>query len=173
MHRSRLVPYFLIFLGLYFLVCLTLYFVQERLLFFPFKLPQDYSFRFNTAFEDLTLTAKDGVNLNALHFKTPNPKGAVLFLHGNGGSIDGWGTLYPMYTQNGYDVLFFDYRGYGKSEGKISSQQQLIDDAQLAYDYLKAHFPENRLIISGTSIGTGIATILAGQNQPKQLILNS
>lgn len=164
---------FIFFVGCYFLICLLLYNIQEKLLFHPTKLPKEFVFQFNDNFEEVDLKTVDGVLLNALHFKSKEKLGAVLFLHGNGGALNGWGQTSKLFTQNGYDVFYLDYRGYGKSGGEISSEQELIDDAQLAYDYLKTHFKEEKIIISGTSIGTGIATIIAFQNSPKTLILNS
>jgi alpha-beta hydrolase superfamily lysophospholipase len=78
-----------------------------------------------------------------------------------------------MYVDNGYDIIYLDYRGYGKSSGTIKSEEQLIQDAQIAYDYLKANYAENEIILSGTSIGTGIAAKIAALNNPQSLILVS
>lgn len=66
-----------------------------------------------------------------------------------------------------------DYRGYGKSEGNISSQNQLYKDVQIVYDNLKTKYDENKIIVLGYSIGTGLATKLASSNQPKLLILQA
>ncbi len=159
--------------GLYAAVCLLLYLVQERLLFFPTQLPADYQFTFDSTFEEVSLTAADGTPLSAVHFKAASPKGAVLFLHGNAGAIHGWGQAADLYVDNGFDVLFLDYRGYGKSEGKITGEAQLIADAQLAYDHLKQDFEEDQIIVSGTSIGTGMAVQVAAQNAPALLLLNA
>lgn len=160
-------------IGVYTVICLLLYLIQEKLLFHPTKLSKDYTFLFNDEFEEVHLKAKDGTLLNALHFKSSSKKGVVLFFHGNGGAINGWGHTAKIYTENGYDVLYLDYRGYGKSEGSINSEFTLIEDCQLAYDYLKNDFDEKDIIISGTSVGTGIAAILAARNNPQKLILNS
>ncbi|MDN3670456.1 alpha/beta fold hydrolase [Echinicola jeungdonensis] len=146
---------------------------QEKLLFFPTKLSKSYVYNFDEAFEEIFLVTNDGYKLNAVLFKSEISIGVVLFLHGNGGAINGWGKGAELYTKNGYDVLYLDYRGYGKSEGEINSEKQLINDAQIAYDYLKNHYDEYDIIISGTSLGSGIASKLASNNNPKKLILNS
>lgn len=159
--------------GLYVLLCAILYFAQEKLLFYPTKLPKDYTFKFDNKFEEVNLKVDNNTTLNALLFKAKIRKGVVLFLHGNGGAIHSWGEGSVLYTENGYDVLYLDYRGYGKSNGKIISESQLIDDAQIAYDYLKQYYTEDKIIVSGTSIGTGIATQIAAQNNPSKLILTS
>ncbi|MFK7948667.1 MAG: alpha/beta hydrolase [Saprospiraceae bacterium] len=158
--------------GIYILICLALFLIQEKLLFFPYELPQNHQYNFNDFFEEINLEAKDGTTLHGVHFKVEKPKGVILFLHGNGGTINDWGQGAGFYTNLGYDIFYLDYRGYGKSGGKIKSEPQLITDAQLVYDYLKQHFSESDIIVSGTSIGTGMAVQLAANNQPKLLFLN-
>ena len=93
----------------------------------------------------------------------------MFFLHGNGGAIHDWGQGAELYTANDYDVFYLDYRGYGKSDGKIMSENQLIADAQIAYNYLKERYLEKGIIVSGTSMGTGIAVQIAAQNKPQKL----
>lgn len=159
----------------YVLLCGFLYFFQEKLLFFPTKTPKDYHYHFAENFEELDFEADKNISLNALLFKTQKQvrKGVVLFLHGNGGAIEGWGEGAWLYIQNAYDVLYLDYRGYGKSGGEISSENQLVKDAQIAYDYLKEGYGEEQVVVSGTSMGTGIAVRIAAQNKPMKLLLNA
>ncbi len=170
---AKIKLWLLILIGLYLVTCVILYFLQEKFLFKPTKLPQDYSFHYNMPFEEINLNTADGVALNLLHFKAKDAKGAVLFLHGNGGSMADCAFSADLYLQNNYDVLYLDYRGYGKSGGAIKSEEQMIDDGQLTYDYLKQYFPENQIIILGMSMGTGIATSLATRNSPAKLVLNA
>ncbi|MEM6807085.1 MAG: alpha/beta fold hydrolase [Bacteroidota bacterium] len=160
---------------IYIAICGLMYAFQERLLFFPEKLGKNHDFRatYYTPFEEVFIPVKDGIALNALHFKTANPRGVVLFLHGNAGSLNSWGAGADLYLDKGYDVCYLDYRGYGKSQGEIISEKQLIADAQAAYDFLKEQYEESQIIISGTSIGTGMATQISAMNQPKYLILTS
>ncbi len=158
---------------LYAIACMFLYFVQEKLIFFPTVLPKDYQYNFTFPFEEINLKTADSTTLNSLLFKSENSKGVVLFFHGNGGDLHNWGQKAHVYLNNNYDVLFIDYRGYGKSDDKITSESQLINDGQIAYDFLKKYYPEINITISGTSIGTGIASIIAAQNNPKQLLLNA
>ena len=66
-----------------------------------------------------------------------------------------------------------DYRGYGKSDGRISSEDQLNRDMQKAYDQIKKLYYENSIILLGYSIGTGPALYLASKNNPKMLILQA
>lgn len=162
-----------ILLGIYILICTALYFVQEKLLFRNDMLPETHVFNFNIPFEEIDIKTTDDILINSLLFKADSSKGVVLFLHGNGGTIDMWGRGAHLYTENNYDVLYIDYRGYGKSGGHIYSEKQFVHDAQVAYDYLKEKYKEENIIVSGTSMGTGLATQIAANNNPRQLILNA
>ena len=104
---------------------------------------------------------------------TTNSKGLVFYLHGNSGSIAGWGNIAKFYNKLGFDVLMPDYRGFGKSEGKIISQEQLFADNQLFYNFAKSIYPENKITVMGFSIGTGMAAKITQNNRPKQLILQA
>jgi pimeloyl-ACP methyl ester carboxylesterase len=148
-------------------------FQQERLIFFPEKLPDAYVFRFDQDFEEVWVPAKDGTQLHGLLFRTKEPKGLVFYLHGNAGSVASWGWVAKTYTDLHYDIFVLDYRGYGKSRGKISSEKQFYADAQAAYDALKTRYSEDRIVIAGYSIGTAAAAKLASENQPRLLILQA
>ena len=148
-------------------------FQQENLIFFPEKLPGDYRFRFDQDFEEIQVAAKDGTRLHGLLFRVQEPKGLVFYLHGNAGSVASWGWVAPTYTRLGYDIFVPDYRGYGKSEGRIRSEKQFYADAQAAYDALKSRYSEDRIVIAGYSIGTAAAAMLAAANHPKLLLLQA
>jgi hypothetical protein len=151
----------------------VLYFKQESLLFYPNRLRADYQFRFPGRFEERWVTVADGTRLHGLLFKAPAPKGLIFYLHGNGGAVDSWGEVVPTYTRLHYDVFILDYRGYGKSGGKISSQAQLLSDVQTAYQQLLPEYPESQTVILGYSVGTGPATWLAAQHHPRLLVLQA
>ncbi|SDL23191.1 alpha/beta hydrolase [Kriegella aquimaris] len=150
-----------------------LYFFQERLLFRSTKLPQDYSYHFDTDFQELFLTAADGAALNGIHFKQPNPKGILLYCHGNAGALDTWGKwAEELSNRYNYDVVVWDYRGYGKSLGK-RRPERMLDDGMLFYEYCKSHFKETDMVLFGRSLGGFFATHLAVKNNPLKVILES
>jgi len=157
----------------YVLICGLLYSCQEKLLFFPEKLDKNYKFEFKQTFEEKNIQTAEGIKLNCLWFRADSSKGAVFYLHGNGGSLSGWGNVAKRYTDLHYDVFIIDYPGYGKSEGKIHGQEKLYDDLQTVYDSVKNLYPENKIIVLGYSIGTGPAAKLASTNNPKLLILQA
>jgi pimeloyl-ACP methyl ester carboxylesterase len=158
---------------LYIVVCGLLYFIQEKLIFYPQVLDQNYQFEFAQPFEELTIPTSDKSRLHGLLFKADSSKGLIFYLHGNGGALDSWGEVARTYTALHYDVFLLDYRGYGKSNGVIYSQKQFFDDVQTAYDSLKTRYAENKIIVLGYSIGTGAATRLASANNPRLLILQA
>lgn len=158
---------------IYLLIVSYLYFNQEGLIFQPTKLLKDYQFQFEQEFEELNITSFDSINLNGLLFKTENPKGLVFYLHGNAGALDTWGDIAKIYTNLGYDTFILDYRGFGKSGGKIESEEQFYKDIIAAYKKLLLRYKEHDLIIIGYSIGTGPASYLASKNNPKALVLQA
>jgi uncharacterized protein len=160
-------------LVIYISLCVILYLFQEKLIFFPEKLDNEYSFHFDQRFEERNVKASDGAILNAVLFKADGSRGVIFYLHGNAGSLHSWGQAARTYTDLGYDVFMLDYREYGKSEGVIDSQTQMFDDVQTAYDELKKYYPEDKIIVLGYSIGTGLASHVASTNQPRLLILQA
>lgn len=173
MVRTILLNTTLTLAGLYLLLCTAIYFAQEKMLFFPEILPANHPFEFPNRPKELWLTMQNGTQIDALYFTVPTPKGAVLYLHGNGGSLKSWGRVAESINDAGYDVLLPDYPGYGKSDGSITSEKQLHQTASLAYTYLKTKYAEANITIIGRSLGSGLATRLAKENQPRALVLIS
>lgn len=170
--KRWLKKFLIIIASLYVIVFVALYFFQGKMIFMPESLPQDYSYSFTGEFEEINLKTDDGAKLNALHFKVENPKGVVLYFHGNGGELSRWGIVVQKFVDLQYDVLVMDYRTYGKSTGKLG-QKVLYSDAQLFYDFLLKSYPENEIVVYGRSLGTTFATYVSAKNHPKQLILEA
>ncbi len=153
-------------------VSAVFYFLQERIIFYPDKLPGDYRFEFSGKYEEMNIATPDGNTINGLLFKADScPKGLIFFLHGNAGSLAGWGNIAQTFTGLQYDIFMMDYRGFGKSSGKITSEKQFHADVQLAYRQITPKYPEDQVIVMGFSIGTGPAAKLASQNHPSRLVL--
>jgi len=162
-----------ILIGAYILVCGLLFIFQEKLIFFPDKLDKNHKFDFPQGFEEIYLTTEDQKVLHGLLFKADSSNGLIFYLHGNGGALDRWGTVSETYTSLDYDIFILDYRGYGKSEGTIESEAQLSQDVQLAYSEMLKLYSENKIVVLGYSIGTGLAAKLASTNHPRLLILQA
>jgi len=115
---------------------------------------------------------EDGGEINALHFEVPNSLGVVYYLKGNSRSIKGWAKFARDFIGKGYDFFMMDYRGFGKSSGH-RTERTLYNDAQMVYKWLSDQYPEDKIVIYGRSLGTGIASRIAAWNRPRMLILDS
>ena len=121
-------------------------------------------------FQEINIPFEGGL-INGLKFSAAEPKGAILFFHGNFGDVSGWGAYGADFAALGYDFYIFDYPGYGKSDGKISSQQQLLASADAMSRYVLAQHSPKRLAMIGYSIGSGIAAQQAAKWDAARLIL--
>lgn len=169
---KRLKIILLVLLGVYLLSGIGLYFLQEKFIFLDEQLPQDFQFEFSSQFEEVELTAADGASLHGLHFTHHSSKGLILYFHGNAQSLKRWGKVVQYHHSLGYDVLVMDYRGFGKSTGK-RSQEALLSDALIWYDYAAKRYAEDQITVYGRSLGTGLATYVAGKKEPLRLMLET
>lgn len=77
------------------------------------------------------------------------------------------------YLECGYDVFMLDYRGYGKSGGNITNEEQIHSDVEKTYQFMLKQYDEKDIIIAGYSIGTGFAAKLAADKSIKALLLQA
>jgi uncharacterized protein len=159
-------------LGLYAAALGWLWFRQERLLFFPEPLPADYVLARDPDVQERFIEVP-GARLSTLHLRLPNPHGVMLFLHGNGGNLAGWFVNPGLFRHANFDLFMLDYRGYGKSTGRIESEEQLHADVRAAWESLAPQYRGKRVVIYGRSLGTALAARLAAQLQPDLTVLVS
>lgn len=148
------------------------YFIQEKLIFKPEKLKQDFQFKYDIPFREYFFDVEPGVRINGLHFYREQPKGLILYFHGNTRSIKGWAKYARDFYRYDYDVVLVDYRGFGKSTGK-RSEKEMLDDMQFVYDKLVQQYGQQHMIVYGRSMGSGFASKLAADNKPRYLILDA
>ncbi len=113
-------------------------------------------------YEDVYLTAEDGVRIHGWWVPAERNRGAVLFCHGNAGNISHRLESIAVFRRLGMSVLIFDYRGYGRSEGS-PDEQGTYRDAGAAYCCLREDrgIPAERIVIFGRSLGGAVAIELA------------
>lgn len=160
--------------GVYVVVLVLLLVSQEKLIFFPTTLPPDYKFELRHPFEEKVLEV-DGNKIHSLLFKVKDSKGLILYFHGNAGSLDIWGDVaQQIVDETAMSIWIIDYPGFGKSEGRISSENQLH---QIATAFMDASIlmegTVDRIVVYGRSIGSGLAVKLASDYGPAGLILES
>jgi len=150
-----------------------IWFKQETLLFFPKPLAANT--RFDLAYTSEVYIDVPGARLHALYLRQPpeKSKGIVLFLHGNAGNLETWFTKAEFWLTTGYDVLMPDYRGFGKSTGKITSESQLHDDVMRIWQWVAPNYQNKKKVFYGRSLGTGLAAELATRVTPDLLVLVS
>jgi len=153
----------------------ALWFRQEWLIFRPHTLPADWVFDKGPDVHErwIEVPNGDGGRLNALHLKLPAPDGVVFFLHGNGGSLEGWFGNLDTYRRANLDLVMIDYRGYGKSPCCITSEAQLHADVRAAWQAVAGAYDGKLRVFYGRSLGTGLAAVLAAEVQPDLTILGS
>ena len=127
--------------------------------------------------EEVSFLNADRLRLHGWFISSqPQPSRAtVIFFHGNGGNISNVGWLGEYLAGRGFDVLLFDYRGYGKSEGRIKGERDLYSDADAAYDYVvsKRGVSPERLVLYGHSLGTTAVVDLASRRPCSAIIVES
>ena len=154
------------------MLSLLVYLLQDKLIFNPEKLRQDFEFKYDIPFKELFFDIEPGVRINGLHFFRPEPKGLILYFHGNTRSIKGWAKYAVDFYRYDYDVVLVDYRGFGKSTGK-RSEKEMLADMQFVYATLAKQYPEQHILVYGRSLGSGFASKIASDNKPRYLILDA
>jgi uncharacterized protein len=161
-------------LGVLSLVAL-LVLLEKRLIYFPYRTLDPTPSSLGLAFEDVRLTAEDGVRIHGWFLPVDNPRYTVLVCHGNAGNISHrLDRAMSLQGQIGASVLLFDYRGYGQSEGS-PDEEGTYRDARAAYAFLterKGAKPES-LVLFGESLGTAVALQLALEKPARALVLES
>lgn len=129
--------------------------------------------------ERIEVTTDDSVRLVAWVIPAPIPDSAgvwMLICHGNAGNISFGGRplFYALARQLGLNLLAFDYRGYGESEG-TPSEKGLYRDAEAAYRYLREErgAPAERIFLFGHSLGSAVAIELATRVEAAGLIADA
>jgi len=155
--------------AIYIIICLVAFFGQDRIILRPHPIPETEKFRKGNEVE---VPIDKDLTMNCLLIKEQTPsKGVVIYFHGNKGNI--WRAIRqtrPIQNQ-GFDVFIPDYRGYGKTEGKLWSDKDLLSDANKAYEYLMTKYQEKDIYVMGYSLGTGMASYVSSQNNPAHVFL--
>ena len=113
-------------------------------------------------YEEVEATAEDGVRIHGWWIPASAGRATVLFCHGNAGNISHRLESIAVFRRLGMNVLIFDYRGYGRSEGS-PDERGTYRDAEAAYRYLREDLGirAERIVIFGRSLGGAVAIELA------------
>lgn len=147
----------------------------DRLLFFPSQHPQGQWQPSGLTFQDVHFRSADGTKLHGWYCLCERPRGVVLIAHGNAGHVASRASwLRLLQTQAGLTAFMFDYRGYGKSEGK-PTVAGVLADARAARSKLRelAGVEDGEMLLMGESLGGAVMVQLAAEAAPRALILQS
>lgn len=121
----------------------------------------------------ITLESEPGINIRAIYLTNPDATYTLLYSHGNGTDLGYMQGIIQGLHRQGFNVLAYDYRGYGLSDGE-PSEQGIYRDAEAAYQYLRDQgVPGDRIIPYGFPLGGGPATHLAATKPVAGLILEA
>ena len=147
----------------------------NSLLYFPSAACFEAPDAVGLAFQDLEIETEDGERLHGWWTPAGEPAlGHLLLLHGNAGNVCDRLPHAELLVAAGFDVLLFDYRGYGRSTGS-PSEQGTYRDARAALATLRGR-PEvdcSRIFYLGESLGGAVALALALERPPRGLVLQS
>lgn len=147
----------------------------HRLVFYPSKHPEGHwePEGLGTRFQDVTFDTEDNLTLHGWWTPAETEK-TLLWCHGNSGNITHRLDLLQFLTEMDLQVLLFDYRGYGRSEGH-AHEKGLYRDATAAYRFLcrEKDVSPDHLFLFGRSLGGAVATRLASDTPCGGVILQS
>ncbi len=162
-------------------VVVILFFVLRRLEFMATYHPEPYAPGPNWALptngEEVWVKVATGERVHGwfLRAKERPAIATVLHCHGNGGNLSSVVWVAQELTKRGFDTMIFDYRGYGRSEGRLTDEWGLYADAEAFYDHLVRDRGVNaeKIALYGQSLGTTAAIDLASRLPCGALIVES
>lgn len=173
---SKRILFLRIFFYSLFVVVIWFYirYIERRNIFFPSKQIETTPKDFGLSYEDVNFITKDGIRLNGWFIPGDGLRWTVLFCHGNAGNISHRIDIARLFNKAGINIFLFDYRGYGRSEGR-PSERGLYIDALSAYDYLcnRRDVDNDKIIVFGESLGGAVATEVARKRAISALICES
>jgi fermentation-respiration switch protein FrsA (DUF1100 family) len=148
--------------------------IENFFVFFPQRAFDFAPESFGLAYEDSYFTTEDGKTLHGWFFPGEKAQPVILHFHGNAGNISHRLDLVQPFLRKGLSVFLFDYRGFGKSEGR-PSEKGLYLDGMAAYDYLvqKEGILPGDVVLHGHSIGAAVAVEVALKKSVRSVILES
>jgi alpha-beta hydrolase superfamily lysophospholipase len=134
--------------------------------------PRDYGIP-DGAVEEHWIDTPDGEVLHAWYCRAEKPKASGVFCHGNTGNLTTSAEVIPHLLNAGFSVLFFDYRGFGKSSGRASYRGVISDGVTAARFHDTIRPLELPSILYGFSLGGGVAAQVIRRHPADALVLQS
>jgi fermentation-respiration switch protein FrsA (DUF1100 family) len=161
--------------GIYVATVGLLYVFQRELMYRPDQIarvaPSYYPML--AGVREIELKTSDGLKVFVWYAPAPIGRPTVVIFHGNGGSLRSQRYRLAYFKNAGMGVLLLAYRGYAGSDGS-PSEEGLYIDARAALDWLGAQGVANeRIVLYGESLGSGVATMMAAERKVALVVLES
>ena len=171
---SMLVSVLAVLLIAYVVLGLILYFMQPKFLYGPVRELPYTPGELGLDFESVTFDSADGLKLTGWYIPAEHARRTLLFCHGNGGNMTHRLDSINIFYNLGLNCFIFDYRGYGRSQGKPTEEGTYLD-AAAAYIWLteEKNVSPDDIILFGRSLGGCIAAQLATKVKAKALVIES
>jgi len=151
--------------------------VERAITFHPDRVPADRRYSPPEGAHEVWFNSADGTRLHGWFFpgELKPETVTVIYFHGNGGNISNLDWVGQRFAQRGFNVLLFDYRGYGASEGELGGESDLYadGDAAVAFVLNEKKVPTKRIVLYGQSLGTAVVADLASRQDFAALIIES
>jgi fermentation-respiration switch protein FrsA (DUF1100 family) len=150
-----------------------IHWMKKKMLFYPTK--EDTNYRPNNYHEFFL-----DENGNDVHYPFDNTisgwyidnhaKKTFLYCHGNAGNITHRDYIIELSKDLNYNLVLFDYSGFGKSRGE-PSLHKILEEGERVYKYVTSLVDPKDLVIWGESMGGAVAIHLASNYKCSKLIL--
>jgi len=152
----------------------VLYFMQPWMLFHPTRALMTTPAELGLKYDDVRIPVSSDESIHAWYFSRSDSAVTILFCHGNAGNISHRLGTAQYFLSLGFNVLLFDYRGYGESDGN-PSEAALYADGTAAYRWLteSRKIPAEQIVLFGRSLGGAVAVDLAARLPARALVLES
>ncbi|MBO6586112.1 MAG: alpha/beta fold hydrolase [Gracilimonas sp.] len=172
-YKKSLISVSAVLLLSYIGICGYFYLIQNTIIFRPSQSDISDTYSYNFPFEERWFEPEEGVRIHAIHAfaDSDSAGGLVIYHHGNRGNNRTNPAKFELFLNAGYDVLYPDYREYGKSSGELWNEEDLVGDMAYVFDQMEQEYNEENIIVMGYSLGAGVAAQVAAANDPKMLIM--
>lgn len=122
-------------------------------------------------FRELAVRTEDGIELKGWYAPATARKLSLIYFHGNADNIENVIPIAMPYIAAGYGFLVVEYRGYSGFAGEPTEDGLYADARAFVRALIGAGVKENEIVLMGHSLGTGVATQMAGEFSVAGLIL--
>jgi fermentation-respiration switch protein FrsA (DUF1100 family) len=144
-----------------------MYVAQRSLMYFPERLHTPPAMAGLPEAQEIALDTKDGERVIVWHVPPRGEKPVVLYFHGNGGALRDRVARFGALIADGNGLIAL---GYGGSTGS-PTEAGLIADAEAAYAFAAEHYPAERIVLWGESLGSGVAVALGAGHRVGRIVL--